>query len=186
MLHLLVPHLLKNKPYDNNPTSQKILFTSAVYFGLEFSFLSIYLSFFSSFRFPEVIILVCSTVWDTHSKLVTQWQWKTQGHGPPEWSGHILRGMSLAQALKAKPNVCALGKSKSSHQAVQDAVSHWKTADRERETNTNREYNILPFMKEVDALIKQLYTESRKGKASWRHTFYNLFWVWMANSLLVR
>lgn len=36
------------------------------------------------------------------------------------------------KALKAEPNMCALGKSQSSHQALQDAVAHWETADRER------------------------------------------------------
>jgi len=58
---LLVPHRLKNKPYDNNPVSQRTLFTSAVNFGLEFSFLSIYLSLFTSFKLPKVIILISST-----------------------------------------------------------------------------------------------------------------------------
>lgn len=144
------------------PPPRKILFTSAIGFGLEFSFLSIVL--LTSFKFPQVIILVSSTAWDAHSKLVTQSQWKTQGHRSPEWSEHVLRGISLAQALKAEPNMCALSRSKSSHQAVQDAVAHWETVDRGRETNSNTEYNVLPFMK-VDALIKQLYKASRKGRS---------------------
>lgn len=66
MPHLHVPHLLKNKPCDNNPVSQKILFTSAINFALEFSFLSIYLPLFTSFKFPKVIILVSSTGWNAY------------------------------------------------------------------------------------------------------------------------
>lgn len=136
MPHLLVPHLLKTKPYDNNPVSQKTLFTSAINFGLELSFLSIYLPLFTSFHFPKVMILLSSTGWNAHFTACNT----VTTENTRIWATRVIRRLIEWNELGSSSQwayVCASGKSKSSHQEVQDAVAQWKTADRERK-NTNR------------------------------------------------